>query len=141
MSHNSYEIQFSVYVKSAANLRNCASNKMVCINQTHLLTDKYHLIEFGKHSGMVNTKFILHFAVIRCYIWFVILGRQPPSGPWPPPHSRGFLWFLDHTQRHTTVGRTPLDELSTRRRDLYLTTNNTHNRQTSIPPAGFEPTI
>jgi len=33
----------------------------------------------------------------------------PLSGPWPPPHSRGFLWFLDHT-RHTTVGRTPLDE-------------------------------
>ena len=27
------------------------------------------------------------------------------------------------------------------RRDLYLTTNNTHNRQTSMPPAGFEPTI
>ena len=42
---------------------------------------------------------------------FFLLARQPPSGPWPPPHSRGFfLWFLDHTQRHTTVGRTPLDE-------------------------------
>ena len=47
----------------------------------------------------------------------------------------------DHTQRHTTVGRTPLDEWSARRRDLYLTTHNTHNRQTSMPPAGFEPTI
>ena len=23
----------------------------------------------------------------------------------------------------------------------YLTTHNTHNRQTSTPPAGFEPTI
>src|SRR5215470_4379666 len=53
-----------------------------------------------------------------------------------------FLWFfLDHTQRRTTVGRTPLDERSTRRRDLYLTTHNTHNRQTSMPPVGFEPTI
>ena len=49
--------------------------------------------------------------------------------------------FLDHTQRRDTVGRTPLDELSVRRRDLYLTTHNTHNRQTSIPPVGFEPTI
>ena len=28
-----------------------------------------------------------------------------------------------------------------RRRDLYLTTHNTHNRQTSMPPVGFEPTI
>ena len=49
--------------------------------------------------------------------------------------------FLDHTQRRTTVGRTPLDEQSARRRDLYLTTHNTHNRQTSMPSVGFEPTI
>ena len=49
--------------------------------------------------------------------------------------------FLYHTQRHTTVGRTPLDEWSVRRRDLYLTTHNTHNRQTSMPPVGFELTI
>ena len=52
-----------------------------------------------------------------------------------------FLMFLDHTQRRSTVGRTPLDEWSTRRRDLYLTTHNTYNRQTSMPPVGFEPTI
>jgi hypothetical protein len=52
-----------------------------------------------------------------------------------------FLRFLDHTQWRTTVGRTHLDEWSSRRRDLYLTTHNTHNRQTSIPPVGFEPTI
>jgi hypothetical protein len=43
-----------------------------------------------------------------------------------------FTRFLDHTQRHTTVGRTPLDEWSIRRRDLYLT-HNSHNRQTSLP--------
>ena len=49
--------------------------------------------------------------------------------------------FLDHTQRRSTVGRTPLDELSARRRDLYLTTHNNHNRQTSKPLVGFEPTI
>jgi hypothetical protein len=48
----------------------------------------------------------------------------------------------DHTHlRHTTLGRTPLDEGSARRRDLYLTTHNTHNRQTSMPPVGFEPAI
>ena len=49
--------------------------------------------------------------------------------------------FLDHTQRRTTVGRTPLGEWSARRRDLYLTTHDTHNRQISMPPVGFEPTI
>ena len=36
--------------------------------------------------------------------------------------------FLDHTQRRTTFGRTPLDEWSACRRDLYLTTHKTHNR-------------
>ena len=49
--------------------------------------------------------------------------------------------LLDHTQRRTTVGRTPLDERSARHRDLYLTTHNTHNRQISMPPVGFEPKI
>ena len=52
-----------------------------------------------------------------------------------------FTRFIDHTQRRTTVGRTPLDEWSAPRRDLYLTTHNTHNKQTSMPIAGFEPTI
>ena len=52
-----------------------------------------------------------------------------------------FTRFLDHTQRRTTVGRTPLDEWSARRRDLYLTTHDTHNRQTSTLSVGFEPTI
>jgi len=70
-------------------------------------------------------------------------------------HSFFFLWrcgpmramassllrFLDHTQRRTTFGRTPLDERSARRRDLSLTTHNTHSRQTSLSPVGFEPTI
>jgi hypothetical protein len=49
--------------------------------------------------------------------------------------------FLDHTQRRTTVGRTPLDEWSACRRELYLTTHNTHNTQISLPPVGFEPMI
>ena len=52
-----------------------------------------------------------------------------------------FTRFLDHTQRRITVGRTPLDEWLARRRDLYLTTHNTRNRQTSMPPMGFEHTI
>jgi hypothetical protein len=51
------------------------------------------------------------------------------------------LMFLDHTRRRSTVGRTPLDEWSAHRRDLYLTTHDTHNRQISISPVGFEPMI
>ena len=49
--------------------------------------------------------------------------------------------LLDHIQRRATVCTTPLNELSVHRRDLYLTTHNTHNRQTSMPRVGFEPTI
>jgi hypothetical protein len=52
-----------------------------------------------------------------------------------------FLMFLDHTQRRSTVGRTPLDEWSARRRDLYMTIHDTHNRQMSMPPVEFETTI
>ena len=66
------------------------------------------------------------------------------SATTPPPQwarASSLTRFLDHTQRRITVGRTPLDEWSARRRDLYLTTHNTHNRQTSMPPVGFEPTI
>ena len=37
--------------------------------------------------------------------------------------------------------RRPLYEWSVRRRHLYLTTHNTHNRQTSMSMAGFEPAI
>jgi len=52
-----------------------------------------------------------------------------------------FLRVLDHAQRGTAVGRTPLDKRSARSRDLYLKTHNTHNRKTSMAPAGFEPTV
>jgi hypothetical protein len=45
--------------------------------------------------------------------------------------------FRDHTQRRATVGRTPLDEVSAHRRDLYLTTHNTqHTQQTNIHAPG-----
>jgi hypothetical protein len=63
------------------------------------------------------------------HAFFLGGGATVPSGP-GPPHSRGFYI----TQRRATVGRTPLDEWSARRRDLYLTTHNTHNRQITMPP-------
>jgi hypothetical protein len=46
-----------------------------------------------------------------------------------------------HTVIHTTVGRTSLDEGPAHRNGLYLTTHNVQNRQTTRPPAGFEPVI
>jgi hypothetical protein len=45
------------------------------------------------------------------------------------------LRFRDHTQWHNTVGRTPLDEWSARRRELYLT-NTQHPQQTNMHVPG-----
>jgi len=67
-------------------------------------------------------------------IHYVCIWRDIP--PWA--RASTFTRFLDQTHRRTTVGRTPLAEWRARRRDLYLTTHNTHNKQTSIPPVGFE---
>ena len=42
---------------------------------------------------------------------------------------------------HTAFVMTPLEERSAHRRDKYLKTHNSHNRQTSMPPTGFEQAI
>jgi hypothetical protein len=55
--------------------------------------------------------------------------------------SSSFSSFLEQTQRRAAVGRTPLDEWSIRRTALYLTTYNTHNRQTSMHSVEFETRI
>ena len=87
------------------------------------------LLHFHKYLERLN---VLQIHV--CYFYFFL--RDGPQ--WAGASS--FMGFLDHTQRRTTVCRTPLDERSARRRDLYVT-HNTQNRQTPIPQMGFEPTI
>ena len=68
--------------------------------------------------------------------YFFFPWHNSPSGP-GHPHYRGFAIV----PRDTTLDKTPLDKGSAQRRDLYLTTHNTHTRQTSMPPAEFEPAI
>ena len=70
------------------------------------------------------------------YYFFFLHGATGTTQP-GPPHYRGFMI----TFRHITLGRTPLDKRSARSGDLYITTHNTHKRQTSVPPAGFESTV
>jgi hypothetical protein len=82
-------------------------------------------------SLKISSKFIIAHTV---YILFFLHGATAPRGP-GPPHYRSFTITL----RHTTLGRTPLDERSARCRDLCLTIHNTHKRQTSMPLEGFEP--
>ena len=60
-----------------------------------------------------------------------------------PPVGHGLL-IHEVSRSHTiriTVGRTPLHGWSARRRDIHLKTHKTNNRQTSMPPVGFETTI
>jgi len=59
-------------------------------------------------------------------------------------HTRTLAHACTYSRAHIhthTVGRTPLDEWSARPGHLYLTTHNTHNRETSIPSSEFEPAI
>ena len=72
-------------------------------------------------------------------LWNIkILFHGATASPWPEtPYYRSFTIIL----RHTTLSSAPLDELSARRRDLYLKKQNIHKRQTFLRPAGFEPTI
>ena len=86
---------------------------------------KFHFLKYSRNNVFPLTLRLL----IYIYIYIYIYMKHP------------FLMFLDHTQRRTIVGRTPLDEWSARRRDLYLTIHDTHNRQISMPPGGFEPKI
>jgi len=75
-------------------------------------------------SAVVVTILTIHWWYIYFFLWRCDPTRVMASL---------FLMFLDHTQRRTIVGRTPLDEWSARRRDICLTTHNNHNRQISMP--------
>jgi len=102
--------------------------------QTTNLWGEY-LANISENNGRIET--ISHLLTP----WFVLLlrfvclflARQPPVGQ--------SLLIHEVSRSHTMTHHSPLDEWSARRRDLYLTTHNTHKRQTSMPSVGFEPTI
>jgi hypothetical protein len=83
----------------------------------------------------LNLPFLM-FAILQDYIHICLWSFDPISGHGLP--LRGFAIVLIG---HTTLDRTHMGEWSARRRGLYLTTHYTHKRQTSMPPAEFEPTI
>jgi len=65
---------------------------------------------------------------------FFFLWRTVRIGPGLPPLGGFMITF-----RHIKLSGTPLSERSAPRRDLCLATRHIHKRQTSMPPAGFEP--
>jgi hypothetical protein len=69
---------------------------------------------------------------VRVHMFFTSVSQQTPVG-------QGLLNFEAsrwHSVTHDFSGRV----ISPMQRDLYLTTHNTHNRQTSMPSERFEPT-
>jgi len=62
---------------------------------------------------------------------FIFMARQP-YWAWAPS-----CWGFENTLRHITLGRTPLDEWSARRRDLYRATRNTRNKTDIHAPSGI----
>jgi hypothetical protein len=91
---------------------------------------KPHSVTFPKTAVLNSPQWALRPSYIRSpwikYCLLVVFfssGATAPSAAGPPQY-RGFR----NTLRHTTHGRTPLDECSARRWALYLTTHNTHKR-------------
>jgi len=70
--------------------------------------------------------------------WIADLYWLPPPWHISPQWAKASSLSRLHDRRHTTISRTPLDEWSARRREIYPTTHNTHKRQTSMTPAGFK---
>ena len=118
----------------------CVWDKLLRFTIVRYKTRTTHLVPPPSQSFSTFTKYPkqhISFLISSAIEVQFVFGATVPQ--WARASS--FTRFLDHTQRRTTVGRTSLDEWWARRRDLYLTTHKTHNRQTSMPPVRFEPTI
>ena len=108
---------------------NCTTNKLIKYSkafkkkETKGTEDISRLIRVKERLAPIRPKDDGFF--VGTNIFFPPMAPQPSSRS-RPPHYRGFTIIL----RHTTLGRTPLDECSARRRDLYLTPHNNHDRQT-----------
>jgi len=74
---------------------------------------------------------------IYIYIYFFFWDSAAAPSWSGLPHSRRFTITL----RHTTLGKTPMDGWSARRRDLCLTIHIRYQTKASLHLAGFEPAI
>ena len=80
-------------------------------------------------DALICQTYLLHYCSEVCF--FVFDGTAPQ---WTRASS--FTRFLDHTKRRTTFGRTPLDEWSAHRTDLYLITHTQYSQQENLHNLG-----
>jgi hypothetical protein len=93
---------------------------------SEILPCSYLAIAF--FAVLTHTVYLTFFSLSLSLPWHNI-----PKGP-GPPYFLGFTITHTQTHTHTTRGRTPLNELSVHRRDLYL--NTQHSQDTSIHVSG-----
>jgi len=85
----------------------------------------YRTRPYSSDTYFINTLYVYIYIYIHTHTHthththFIFLWLCDPT--WVMTYS--FMRFVNHTQRRTRVGRTPLDEWSARRRDLCLTTH------------------
>ena len=130
----------------------CSLLSCLIVRVTILLTQSLATITLHVHSSTCSLAFLLEISAVEdetdTLSWvqeqitqwlrmiFFFHGATAPSGPGSPHY-----WGFTITFKHTTLTRTPLDEWSAQRRDLYLTTHNTHKTQTPMPLVWFKPAI
>jgi hypothetical protein len=96
----------------------------------NLLLSLYEkLVEHGALVLLI----LLFIFILGIYNYMLFSWRNRPSGP--RPQYRGFTFAL----RRTTLGGTHLGRWPNRPGDLNLAVQNSHKRQTFMPPARFEP--
>jgi hypothetical protein len=66
---------------------------------------------------------------------------KSPTMAQQPLVGQGLLIIKASLSLRRTTLEDSSEEWTARYRDLYLTTHNTHKKQTSMPPAGFKPAI
>jgi hypothetical protein len=105
--------------------------------------------EQGGNMLLINASNRAHYLTISTHTNRIIVNTVKTSNslilfvesvpPWrnSPKRARApsSLMFLNHQYWHTTVGRTPLNEVSARRRDLYRT-NTQHSQEKNIHASG-----
>ena len=129
---------FHKVITSSSNFEHSMLSLSWCMNK-----QPHYSVWGNEFLYCLNLRFVVYFTLIvvlgyvewRLIILFIakiffLHIATAPSGP-EPPHCRGFTI----TPRHTTMGRTSLDEWSARSKDLCLTarTHNTRKRELSIP--------
>ena len=99
-----------------------------CVVNKYSVSQKLVLVVYVKFFGLEGSYTISNFKSAFSFQWLTALVGLD-------------LLFVEVLRSHsdTTFGRAPLDEWSTGRTDLYVTTHNIHRRRTSMQKRDSNP--